>query len=75
MVNPHALRALREKDQQSQVALARATGISPQLLSDIEAGRRSGRLHIRALAQALGVPLSALCYRPENPEETERTAA
>lgn len=60
MINRHALRAIREKDGHTRTSLARAAGISPQLLTDIEEGRRTGRAHVPALARALDVPQSAL---------------
>ncbi len=50
------VKALREHRGLTQAALAKAAGIGPVYLSQIETGRRTGSLAtLRALAKALGV--------------------
>lgn len=62
-----ALAVLREKDGQSMTALAKATGYSLGYINDLEKGRRSGNAQvIRALANALNVPVSMLERRREH---------
>lgn len=63
MINRHSLEALRTKDGQSKAQLARRVGISPQYYGEIESGKRGQRIPpslVKALAQALAVPQSAL---------------
>lgn len=60
-INTAALTALREKDGMTKKQLADATGLSPQYLGDIEAGRRGAKPDVmKKLAAALNVPLSAI---------------
>lgn len=66
VINPYALKAIREKDGHTRASLARAAGISPQYLTDIEQGRRGAKPPtVKALAAALGVPQSALQSQPD----------
>lgn len=56
-----ALKVLREKDGQTRVGLAEATGYSLGYICDLETGRRGGNpAVIKNLAQALNVPVSML---------------
>lgn len=64
-INHEALRVIRQKDGHSIRSLAAhpLVKISPQYLSDIEAGRRTLKRNpglIKALASALNVPTSML---------------
>jgi DNA-binding XRE family transcriptional regulator len=55
------VRIWREFRKDTAAALARKTGISPQMLSDIETGKRDGSLRtIAALARALRVDVDEL---------------
>ena len=55
------LRVWREFRDQSQAALARASGVNRVQIVDIEAGRSSGSVHtLRKLADALGVTVDDL---------------
>lgn len=61
--NPEALRALREKDGYNGTDFARDCGISPQYLSDIEAGRKPGSPAVlKRMAEVLSVRPSAITY-------------
>lgn len=61
VLNPDALRVLREKDGHSLTSLAALTGYSLGYISDLEKGRRQGNPGvIKTLADALNVPLSVL---------------
>jgi transcriptional regulator with XRE-family HTH domain len=60
-VNRFALRALREKDGQSVVGLARLAGISSSMLCHIEAGRKAAGPSLRKrLAAGLNVRTSSI---------------
>lgn len=62
-INHEALTIIRQKDGHSIRSLASLVEISPQYLSDIEAGRRTLKRNpglIKALAAALNVPTSML---------------
>jgi len=60
-VNPAALRAIRERTGLTVSGLARLSGISQPHLSNLENGRRrAGPAAIKALAEALQVPMTAL---------------
>lgn len=55
------VRVIREWRQMSQGELAVATGISPNYMSEIEAGKRKGPAGLqKKLARALGVPMELL---------------
>jgi transcriptional regulator with XRE-family HTH domain len=61
LIDGVAVRVLREKDGQAQSALAKQVGISPQYMSDIEAGRRDAKPDVlKRIAVALNVPLSMI---------------
>ena len=61
------LRVWREFRNQTQPALARASGVNRVQIIEIEAGRGSGSVHtLRKLAEALGVPVDDLI--PATPE-------
>ena len=63
LTNGAAVAALREALGIKQVELAARCDISPPFLSNIEAGRKQpGPKTARALADALGCPLSAITY-------------
>ena len=65
------LRVWREFRDQSQAALARASGVNRVQIVDIEAGRSSGSVHtLRRLADALSVAVDDLI--PASPESSER---
>ena len=65
------LRVWREFREQSQAALARASGVNRVQIVDIEAGRSSGSLHtLRNLADALKIAVDDLI--PASPETSER---
>jgi len=60
-VNPEALRAIREKDGHPQLSLAKKSGVSQNRISELE-GDEPQIIRpptARALADALGVPMSA----------------
>lgn len=60
-INPAALRSIRELAGVRSGDLARAAGISPPFLSNIEAGRKTpSPTVLHALAQRLGVPIDAI---------------
>lgn len=60
-LNPEALRAIRERSGLTESELARLSGVSQPHLSNLERGRRGARPPtIKALADALQVPLTAL---------------
>lgn len=60
-LNPHALRAIRERSGISQSRLAEDSGIDRPNYVHIEAGRRRGtEAQIRRLADVLGVPVMAI---------------
>lgn len=61
VVNPAALRAIRELAGMRGIDLARAAGISHGFLSNIEAGRKVPSVAVvHALARRLGVPIDAI---------------
>ena len=65
------LRVWREFRDQSQAALARASGVNRVQIVDIEAGRSRGSVHtLRRLADALSVAVDDLI--PASPESSER---
>lgn len=65
------LRVWREFREQSQAALARASGVNRVQIVDIEAGRSSGSVHtLRRLADALRVAVDDLIPAP--PQSPER---
>jgi transcriptional regulator with XRE-family HTH domain len=58
------IRALREAHELTATELARAIGVSQQLMSFIERGERhAGMAHCRAIARTLNVPLAAITVR------------
>lgn len=60
-INPAALRSIRELAGVRSGDLARAAGISPPFLSNIEAGRKTpSPTVLHALARRLGVPIDAI---------------
>ena len=60
-LNPAVLRALRERSGLTVSELARQSGVSQPHISNLELGRRGARPPIiKALADALGVPVMAL---------------
>lgn len=65
-INPHALRALRERSGMTVTGLAQAAGTKQAHLSNIEAGRRKASDElILALARELRVDLPAILAMPE----------
>jgi transcriptional regulator with XRE-family HTH domain len=55
------LRALREREGLTQMALAEVTGLHATYISGIERGKRNVSLvNIHTLSDALGVPVSAM---------------
>lgn len=69
-LNRAALRAIRERSGMTIASLARAVGISPDHLSNIEAGRRNPSPDIGvALAKALKVELPAILADPDPDDE------
>jgi predicted transcriptional regulator len=61
-INPDALRALREKDGHSQPSLAAASGVAQSHISRMEREPVDAQpATVKAIAEALGVPQSALC--------------
>jgi transcriptional regulator with XRE-family HTH domain len=74
-INGEALRAIRERTGLTVSELARKGGVSQPHLSNIELGRRGGRPPIiRALADALGVPVGALLGPTPDQWSNDRTA-
>jgi len=68
-INPVALRVIRERSGLTQSELARRTDLSQPHLANIEAGRRrASPATVKALAEALKVPVTALVCGPEAPE-------
>jgi transcriptional regulator with XRE-family HTH domain len=66
-INPHALRVIRQRSGLSESELARVAGLSQPHLSNIETGRRKASpAVIRALADALRVPLLSLLADPDS---------
>lgn len=66
VINPAALRAIRERSGMSVTSCAAAAGIGQAHLSNIEAGRRkAGPDVIVRLADALKVELPAILAQPE----------
>jgi transcriptional regulator with XRE-family HTH domain len=64
-INPHALRAIRERSGLTTTALAEAAGIKQSHLSNIEAGRRQASPElVLALAKALKVEIPAILADP-----------
>lgn len=64
-INADALKHLRLKDGHSLASLAREADVQPAHLSNIEAGRRGASPALtKRLAQALGVPISAIVAQP-----------
>ena len=59
----HRLRERRQQQGLSQSALAQRAGVSPRLISDLEAGRQqtTSPQKLQALATALGVTRRYLC--------------
>lgn len=71
--NGAAVKALRIATGWRVCRLAEAVGISPQYLTNIEAGRRQGSPEVRVqLARKLGVPLGAIVN--VDPEQRATTA-
>jgi transcriptional regulator with XRE-family HTH domain len=65
-INGAALRAIREAQHIERPDLARIVGIDPSYLYKIETGERRPRAWlIRPLAEALGVPESAITHSAE----------
>lgn len=61
MHNPAAVRRAREDAGIQQQELAAHLGISPELMCDIEAGRRSlNRLRLRVVAEITGAKFEGL---------------
>lgn len=70
-INAEHLTIARERDGQSKSEFAKRVGISLQYLCDIEAGKRTLCRNpglIKAMAEALGVPVSMLAM-PSTGEE------
>ena len=66
------LKKAREKAGLSQRELARASGVSQGMISQIEAGHKEGGLRIfEKLAAALGVSFEALCRSEGSPPGTD----
>lgn len=75
-INPTAVRAIRVKDGQSQVGLARAVGITKAAMHDIESGRRTASPAVRkAIAAALNVPISAIESSIADPDDDREGSA
>lgn len=56
----YRLRALRDEQGMSQMALALAAGVHPTYVSNVERGKRNvSLLNLVMLARALGVPVTA----------------
>jgi transcriptional regulator with XRE-family HTH domain len=56
------IRALRRERRISQTELARAAGITPQAVSDIETGKTQATGYLSELARALGTTAEFLRY-------------
>jgi len=68
--NGHAIRAIRERSGLSATQLAEKIGKTRPFISNIEANRRDGSPEvIRAIAEALKVPLPAILYDAPLPTE------
>jgi transcriptional regulator with XRE-family HTH domain len=68
-INGEALKAIREKDGHSQASLARLSGITQSRISEFEAGAEPVRAGTaKKLADALGVPMSAITVADEPSE-------
>jgi transcriptional regulator with XRE-family HTH domain len=66
VVNGHALRALRIKDGWSVASFARAVITTPGHISNIEGNKRGASPGlVKRMAEALGVPISAIARLPE----------
>jgi XRE family transcriptional regulator, regulator of sulfur utilization len=66
-----AIRALRNKQGDSQEKLAQAAGITPNMLSLIERGEGNPSwVTLSGIAAALGVPISTLAKAAEGLEES-----
>lgn len=73
-INGVALRELRQALGWRGVRLAVAAEISPQYLSNIEAGRRHGSPEVwTRLADVLGVPVAAITDSQDLGETSRRT--
>lgn len=59
-IDPIRLRTTRLEKALSQRALARAAGLRPATVSDVENGAQARISTIKALADALGVPPTAI---------------
>lgn len=73
-VNPQALRAIREKDGHTTYSLAELAGVSQTRISELENPTEKGPRRIwpstaKAIAKALGVPLSAFAMSDDEDEE------
>lgn len=65
-INGVAVRVIRQRSGVTSTDLAKAAGVSQALLSLIECGRRnSSPKTIKAIAEALMVPLPAILKNPE----------
>ena len=63
LINPAALKAIREHAGHSQLSLAKQSGVSQGHISDIEANNLPANARpatVKKLAEALGVPTAAL---------------
>jgi transcriptional regulator with XRE-family HTH domain len=68
MINPDALKVIRERSGLSQAALGRAANVSQGHISQLEAGLKEPRPEmVRRLASALGVPVIALVAGTPDP--------
>jgi transcriptional regulator with XRE-family HTH domain len=69
------IKEIRYVQQITQTELARRSGVSQAMISQIEQGRRSGRLDVyQRIAQGLGVSLAQL-FQPENEAPRRTTLA
>ncbi|HEU5431246.1 MAG TPA: cupin domain-containing protein [Thermomicrobiales bacterium] len=69
------IRSLRQARRLSTVALARACGVSPSLISQVERGLTAPSLEVLwAIARALDVPMGAF-FQPDGDARAEPTAA
>lgn len=67
ILNGDALQAIRERTGLSQTELAKLTGVSQGRISELESGRLNVRpATVKALADALAVPMTALIANPES---------
>lgn len=66
-INAHAVRAIRLAQGKSQVTLAREAQLDHSYVSRLEAGQRCHPAPgvLKQLAEALGVPMTALLVDPE----------